>query len=137
MFFWNYFNLNLLEVTGTLPKIASSQAFLNSFLSYLDTKWPISAIFEKSADVSKIITSIWKIYISWKEQMKGRLPSKFQISSSFGSILTLTDCGCVCVCVCVCMCMYFTTVGFCFGPPCKNWDNFCCPRWFLVPFSWL
>ena len=49
--------------------------------------------------------------------MKGRLPSKFLISRSFGSIFILENCGYMCAC--------FTPARFCFfRPPYKNQHNF-------------
>ena len=74
--------------------------------------------------------------------MKGRFPSKFQISSPFGSSFILEGLW-ICVrvfCVCVCMCVRacFTPAGFCFfGPPYKNRHNFFAHGGFWCLFSWL
>ena len=81
--------------------------------------------------------------------MKGRLPSKFQIASFFGSSfivegLWMCVCVCVCVCVyvcvslCVCVCMRLTSAEFCFnGSHYKNRHDIFVQGGFWYLPSWL
>ena len=79
------------------------------------------------------MANIGKVHISWKEQMKSRLTSEFQISNSFGSSFFLEGLW-MCVCVRAWVRVFYSSRISLFWVPDKSQHNFFWPRWLLVAF---